>query len=147
MVKPRVSAGGGLPSIAYVLKKGREAGGLVRLYRRLRSKNACKTCAFGMGGAKGGMVTETGRFPEVCKKSVQAQAGDMSPPIPESVFAARSIATLEALTSRELEKLGRLAFSILADEDDTHFRRVGWDEAIDRVGLALRDAPPAEVFF
>ena len=35
----------------------------------MRSKNACKTCALGMGGQRGGMVNELGHFPEVCKKS------------------------------------------------------------------------------
>ena len=77
MPKPRVSAGGGLAAIRYSLRKGREAGGLWKFYNRLRSRNACKTCAFGMGGQRGGMVNEHGRFPEVCKKSIQAQAGDM----------------------------------------------------------------------
>ena len=36
------------------LRKSREAGGFLKLYRRLRSRNACKTCAFGMGGQRGG---------------------------------------------------------------------------------------------
>ncbi|HYR97130.1 MAG TPA: hypothetical protein VEM57_10360, partial [Candidatus Binatus sp.] len=67
MATPRVRAGGGLAAVAYVLRKGREAGGLVALYRRLRSRNACKTCALGMGGQQGGMVNEAGHFPEVCK--------------------------------------------------------------------------------
>ena len=78
MARPRVGSGGGLAALTYVLRKGREAGGLLRLYRRLRSRNACKTCGLGMGGQLGGMRNEVGHFPEVCKKSVQAQAGDMA---------------------------------------------------------------------
>jgi len=73
-------------AIAYTLRKGREAGGLLRLYRRLRTRNACKTCAFSMGGQRGGMVNEAGGFPEVCKKSIQAQVGDIQGPISESFF-------------------------------------------------------------
>ena len=46
----KARAGGGWSSIGYALKKGREAGGLFRLYRALRARNACKTCALGMGG-------------------------------------------------------------------------------------------------
>ena len=65
MPKPRVSAGGGLAAIRYSLLKGREAGGLWKFYNRMRSRNACKTCAFGMGGQRGGMVNEHGRFPAV----------------------------------------------------------------------------------
>ena len=147
MARPRVAAGGGLAAVAYVLRKGREAGGLLRLYRRLRSHNACKTCALGMGGQQGGMVDEAGRFPEVCKKSVQAQAGDMAAPIAEPYFRATPIAALERLGSAELERLGRLAFPLVAADGDTHFRRVSWAEALDRAGAALRAAPPEEVFF
>ncbi len=147
MAKPRVSAGGGLPATLYVLKKGRESGSSWALYKRLRSRNACKTCALGMGGQRGGMVNEAGHFPEVCKKSVQAQAGDMGRTISEAWFRKTPIATMEALTSRELEKLGRLTFPVIAREGDTHFRRTSWAESLDATGEALRGARPEEVFF
>src|SRR5689334_13277747 len=126
MARPRVRAGGGFAAVAYVLRKGRDAGGILRLYRRLRSANACKTCALGMGGRAGGMVNEVGHFPEVCKKSVQAQAGDMAPAIAEEFFRRTPITALERMTSAELERLGRLAFPIVADQGDAHFRRLGW---------------------
>jgi molybdopterin-dependent oxidoreductase alpha subunit len=147
MATPSVAAGGGLAAVAYVLQKGREAGGLWRLYRRLRSRNTCKTCALGMGGQLGGMVNEAGHFPEVCKKSVQAQAGDMAGAISEDVFRQTPIARLETLGSAEMERLGRLAFPVLAGESDTHFRRISWREALDRAGAAIKAAPPEEVFF
>jgi hypothetical protein len=65
MRKPK--SGGGWPAIWYTIRKGREAGGIWKMWKALRSKNACKTCALGMGGQKGGMVNERGHFPEVCK--------------------------------------------------------------------------------
>src|SRR5581483_9942943 len=114
MHRPRVAAGGGLAAVRYVWKKGREAGGILPLYRRLRSRNACKTCALGMGGQRGGMVNEAGHFPEVCKKSVQAQAGDMAGAIDEAWFRATSIVEMARLTSAEMERLGRLAFPVMA---------------------------------
>ncbi len=147
MARPRVGAGGGFAAVTYVLGKGREAGGLLRLYRRLRSRNACKTCALGMGGQQGGMVNEAGHFPEVCKKSVQAQAGDMAAPIGEQYFRTTPIAAMARLGSAGLERLGRLAFPLVAADGDTHFRRVSWAEALDRAGAALRAARPEEVFF
>jgi len=147
MARPRVTAGGGFAAVAYVLRKGREAGGLLRLYRRLRARNVCKTCAVGMGGQLGGMVNEASHFPEVCKKAVQAQAGDMAGPIGEEYFRTTPIARMERLTSAELERLGRLAFPVMAEAGDTHFRRVPWGEALDRAAAALRAAPPEEVFF
>src|SRR5881398_3380252 len=147
MARPRVAAGGGLAAVAYVLRKGREAGGLLRLYRRLRSRNACKSCALGMGGQEGGMVNEAGHFPEVCKKSVQAQAGDMAAPIPEHYFRTPSIARLAEPGSAGLERLGRLGFPLLAEDGDTHFRRISWPEVIDRAAAALLAAAPEEIFF
>ena len=144
---PRIRSGGGFAALLYVLRKGREAGGIVRLYRRLRTRNACKTCAVGMGGQQGGMTNEAGHFPEVCKKSVQAQAGDMAGTIAEEVVRTTSLVRLEQLGSRELEGLGRLGFPLLAGPGDTHFRRVSWSEALDRAAAGLRATPPAESFF
>lgn len=129
MVTPRVKAAGGFAAMKYVLAKGRGVG-TIALYKRLRSKNACKTCALGMGGQHGGMVNEAGHFPEVCKKSVQAQAADMGKVITESDLARLSLTQLEKLTSAEAEALGRLAFPIVCAPGDTHFRRASWDDAM-----------------
>lgn len=145
MATPRVSAAGGFAALRYVLKKGQKVG-LWKLWTRMRSKNACKTCAVGMGGARGGMVNEAGHFPEVCKKSVQAQAGDMQAAIPETFFRSNSIAALSRLSPRELEELGRLAFPLMAEEGDTHYRRVTWDEALAATATAFQTTKPDEAF-
>ncbi len=147
MPKPLVRAGGGFSAIRYSLRKGREAGGVLQLYRRLRSRNACKTCALGMGGQRGGMVNEQGRFPEVCKKSIQAQAADMQRPIPESFFRDHSLAELERWSSMQLEAAGRLAFPLAWTEGTTHFRRIDWNEALDRLAAELTAAAPEQTFF
>ncbi len=147
MARPRVSAAGGFAALAYTFRKGREAGGVFKLYRRMRAKNACKTCAYGMGGQQGGMVNETGSFPEVCKKSLQAQAGDMQSPIGDAFFRDHSIAELETWSSLQMEAAGRLAFPIAWQTGDTHFRRIGWDEALDRVASDLKASPPEATFF
>lgn len=147
MGTPRVDAAGGLAATAYVLKKGLETGRPWELWKRLRSRNTCKTCALGMGGQHGGMVNEAGHFPEVCKKSVQAQVGDMQGGIAEDFFARTSLADLESFTSADLEALGRLTFPVAAGPRDTHYRRISWEEALDRAGRALREASPDRVFF
>lgn len=147
MARHRVSAGGGLPAIVYVFRKAREAGGILRLYRRMRSRNTCKTCAVGMGGQLGGMVNEAGHFPEFCKKSVQAQAADMGPAITEETLRDHPLARLARLTPRELDRLGRITFPMLAEAGDGCFRRISWDEAFGRMAAALRAADPRRVFF
>src|SRR5437879_12919930 len=101
----------------------------------------------GMGGQLGGMTNEARHFPEVCKKSVQAQAGDMAGTIGEEFFRTMPLVSLERLGSRELEGLGRLAFPILAGPGDTHFRRVSWSEAPARPAAELRTTRPGRTFF
>jgi hypothetical protein len=68
-----IKSGGGWNAILYTLRMANQVGWM-SLWRAMRSKNACKTCALGMGGQLGGMVNEAGYFPEVCKKSLQAMA-------------------------------------------------------------------------
>ncbi|HZR81239.1 MAG TPA: FdhF/YdeP family oxidoreductase [Candidatus Binatia bacterium] len=146
MAKP-VRSGGGWAAVRYTLARAREAGGAVRLTRRLATHNACKTCAVGMGGQRGGMRNEHGSFPEVCKKSVQAQAADMQPPIDEDFFARHPVADLERMTARELEHAGRLGFPVVWREGDERFRRIDWREAYDVASSALAACRPERAFF
>ncbi|HLK11514.1 MAG TPA: FdhF/YdeP family oxidoreductase [Candidatus Binatia bacterium] len=145
-MRPRRS-GGGPAAVGYSLRKAREAGGLVPLARRLRARNACKTCALGMGGQRGGMVNERGSFPEVCKKSIQAQAADMQPPIDEALLREHDLGALERMGSRRLEALGRLGFPICWRAGERGFRRVSWDEALAIAAAALRATTPERTFF
>jgi molybdopterin-dependent oxidoreductase alpha subunit len=121
--------------------------GFAGFWRGLRSKNSCRTCALGMGGQRGGMVNESGHFPEVCKKSMQALAADMRPPLSADDLSSRTLADLRKLTSRELEALGRLTTPLYAGPDSTHFEPISWDEALDAVGERLQDTPPDRSFF
>jgi hypothetical protein len=43
----------------------------------MSARNTCKTCALGIGGQRGGMRNEGGKWPEVCKKSLQAMVADI----------------------------------------------------------------------
>jgi molybdopterin-dependent oxidoreductase alpha subunit len=100
-----------------------------------------------MGGQLGGMVNEAGRFPEVCKKSIQAMAADMQGRIRPGFFDQFSLSDLQSFTSRELEASGRLVEPVIAGPDDTHFRAISWDEAIRRIGEKLKSVEPDETFF
>ncbi len=141
------TAGGGWQAIRYCLNAARAAGGFFRLYRALRSKNACKTCALGMGGQRGGMVNEAGSFPEVCKKSVQAMAADMQPAIPESFWREHSVAELQSWSPRELESAGRLVQPLRLAPEATHYEPISWHEAYRRTTQGFRGADPSRTFF
>jgi hypothetical protein len=110
-----MKAQGGFRSIRYVLTKSFRAGGLRAMWKSMRSPNTCKTCALGMGGERGGMVNEAGKFPEFCKKSVQAMAADMQGAITPEFFERYTIAQLSAMSPRELESCEGWCFLFLQD--------------------------------
>src|SRR5262245_24781365 len=103
----RKNSGGGWAAIMYSLRMANRVGWR-RLWSALRAKNACKTCAVGMGGQRGGMVNEAGHFPEVCKKSLQAMVADLQGGIHDDFFRTYSLSQLQTLSPRELEWSGRL---------------------------------------
>ena len=140
------TSGGGWKAVRYTLRMANQAGWLP-LWRAMRSRNACKTCALGMGGQMGGMVNEAGHFPEVCKKSLQAMVADMQAGVSPEFFARYSIAELRALSPRELESCGRLVDPLYAAPGATHYRVVSWDEALDRVAAGLKANGPGRSFF
>lgn len=143
----RVGSGGGFRAIAYTFKKGREAGGIWKLYKAMRSRNSCKTCALGMGGQKGGMVNESGSFPEVCKKSLQAMVADMQPGILPTFWEKTSIDDLKKLSPRELEHLGRLIHPLRYRKGSDRYEVITWDEAFDSIVGHLNAVVPDETFW
>ena len=143
----KVSSGGGWPAIWYTLRKGREAGGLWKLWNAMRSKNACKTCALGMGGQRGGMVNEQGHFPEVCKKSLQAMVADMQGAIESNFWQQYTLDDLKQFTPRELENCGRLTQPLLATPELRRYQPISWEDALQCIGSKLRELSPAETFW
>jgi len=145
MKKPK--SGGGWHAIAYAWRKSREAGGVWRMWKAMRTKNACKTCAVGMGGQLGGMVNEAGRHFELCKKSLQAMAADMQGAISSQFWSTYSVQQLQAFTPRELESCGRLVEPVLYERPGDYYRPITWDEAFERIAWRLRSLSPDEAFF
>jgi len=145
-MKP-IKSGGGWRAIAYSLRVARRVGGLRKFYKALASRNACKTCALGMGGQAGGMRDEAGRWPEVCKKSMQAMAADMQGRIGAEFWQKYSIDEMRAMSPRDLEHMGRLAEPVYAGPTDSHYRPISWDEAMRLCGERFAATPPDENFF
>src|SRR5688500_9777207 len=143
-MKP-LKSGGGWRAIFYSMRLAKRVG-YARFCSAMRSKNACKTCAVGMGGQLGGMVNEAGYFPEVCKKSFQAMASDMQDAIPREFFAQNSIHQLRAMTPRQLEASGRLIDPMSLPKGATHYQPIGWDEALSLITQRLRTSGPNRSF-
>ncbi len=145
-MKP-LNAGGGWRAIKQSLKYAHRAGGIIRMMRAMLSKNACKTCALGMGGQRGGMVNERGNFPAVCKKSMQAMAADLQGAIRGGFFERFSVDQLRRMTPRDLELSGRIVKPLYLGKHATHYREVSWDDAMKGIVGKLRETDPQESFF
>ncbi len=140
------SSGGGWPAITYVLDLADRVGWW-KLWRAIRTKNACKTCALGMGGQHGAMRNEAGHWPEICKKSFQAMAADMQDGLRPDFFRRYSLAELRALSPRELESAGRIVQPLHAAAGDAHYRVIEWDQALAQIVERFKTAPPGQTFF
>jgi molybdopterin-dependent oxidoreductase alpha subunit len=143
----KYKSGGGWPAVFYTWRKAREAGGIRKLWKAMRSKNACKTCALGMGGQRGGMVNELGHFPEVCKKSLQAMVADMQGAIRSDFWQRYSTRELQQLSPRELEACGRLVEPVLYTRETGRYTPISWDDALSRIVTKLRATPADETFW
>jgi len=143
----KVKTGGGWPAVWYSLRKAREAGGLWKFWKAMRSRNACKTCALGMGGQKGGMVNESGHFPEVCKKSMQAMVADMQGAIQADFWQEYTPDHLKSFTPRELEHCGRLVEPVVFTRDAGRYTPISWDDAFGRIANKLAELTADETFW
>jgi anaerobic selenocysteine-containing dehydrogenase len=143
----RLRSGGGWQAVFYTFRKAREAGGFWKFWKAMRSKNACKTCALGMGGQKGGMVNEAGNFPEVCKKSLQAMAADMQGAIKPQFYSTYSVPQLQAFSPRELESCGRLTQPVLLKKGSQYYQPISWEEALHKIVAKLKGLPANETFW
>lgn len=143
----KITSGGGWPAIFYTLTKAREVGGLWKLWKAMRSRNACKTCALGMGGQAGGMVNEVGGFPEVCKKSLQAMAADMQGAIKPEFWSTYATAQLQKFSPRDLETCGRLVQPVVVRAGEDYYQPISWEEAYRRIVDKLRAVTADETFW
>ncbi len=100
-----------------------------------------------MGGQAGGMVNESGHFPEVCKKSFQAMVGDMQGGIPDDFFQTYSVAQLSKFTPYQLEHSGRLVKPLILKKGSQHYQPITWSEAMERIVTKLRDTEPRKSFW
>jgi len=141
--KPPV--GGGVKKIITALQTIQRIG-LLDSQKALSSNNACKACALGMGGQRGGMTNELGEFPAICNKSIQAQSSDIQPPIPSEIFDF-TLDDFNALSPHELEHLGRLGSPIYRAPGADRFETVEWSWAISHAIKRFRSVAANQTFF
>lgn len=137
---------GGWKSIYYTLHVASEVG-YKSFWKSIRSKNSCKTCAYGMGGQKGGMVNEVGEHLQICKKSMQAMKSDLQKPIPGDYFRSTNIRAIRALHPMSKEKLGRLNSILYKKPGDEKFSVLDWAQAYEIISNKLKATDAQRTFY
>ena len=100
-----------------------------------------------MGGQKGGMTNEVYSFPEICKKSIQAQLTDIQQAIPESLFQDNTIADFKQINPRKLERLGRLNTPLYNTRENNQYIPISWNKALEKIKITLQQTDPERTFF
>ncbi|MFW5701472.1 MAG: histidine kinase, partial [Bacteroidota bacterium] len=137
---------GGLRSIGYAMRASYRTG-FFKMSQSMRSKNTCKSCAYGSGGQRGGMTDEAGNYPEVCKKSFQANLSDIQNAIDPDIFNRFSIDDFRRMNGREIDRLGRLTHTIYKNAGDTHYRIISPSEAIRIISEKMKSISGRRSFF
>ncbi|MEP0946496.1 FdhF/YdeP family oxidoreductase [Nodosilinea sp. FACHB-141] len=135
--------GGGLPIIQYWAQKTLSPQG-PQIWQTLFHKSACLSCAWGTGGQNGGFINELEEPLQRCMKSVQAISSELQPGLGDHFFARHTISELQALTSREADRLGRLSFPVIRRAGSDHYEPIAWEE-IYQLTTAGFSLPPERV--
>ncbi len=118
--------GGGLPVIQYWIEK--TLAHRLLLWQKLNHHSACKSCAWGTGGQRGGFRNEAGEPLQRCAKGVEAVAGDLQSAVTPGFLERTPLTRLRTLTSQQAERLGRLSHPLILRPGADHYERLGWDE-------------------
>lgn len=136
----------GIPGVAHALEISLKQMGPVRSAETLLRVNQktgfdCPGCAWPEGDKR--------HVAEFCENGAKAVAEEATlRTVTSAFFAAHPVAELEEWDDFALGQQGRLTEPMLLEEGATHYRPVGWDEALDLVAEELRAcASPDEAIF
>ncbi|TDX75966.1 molybdopterin-dependent oxidoreductase alpha subunit [Rathayibacter sp. PhB151] len=136
----------GIPGVAHALQISLKQMGPLRSAETLLRVNQktgfdCPGCAWPEGDKR--------HVAEFCENGAKAVAEEATlRTVTADFFAAHSMTELEGWDDYQLGQQGRLTEPMLLDEGATHYRPVGWDEALDVVADELRAcADPDQAIF
>ncbi|MEB3331539.1 MAG: FdhF/YdeP family oxidoreductase, partial [Synechococcaceae cyanobacterium] len=96
-------------------------------------------------GQGGGFRDELGEPLQRCLKSVESIQAELLPAVPAEVFAGRTLAELQRLSSAECDRLGRLDQPLIRREGSDHYEPIGWQEVHALTAEAFRTPAPERV--
>jgi molybdopterin-dependent oxidoreductase alpha subunit len=108
---------------------------------RILSSGVCDGCALGVAGFRDWTIKGV----HLCTTRLNLLRLNTMGPLDPSVLS--DVKTLETMSGAELRHLGRLPYPMIRRRGDAGFRRIGWEEALDLVGVRIREAGPDRIGF
>jgi molybdopterin-dependent oxidoreductase alpha subunit len=105
------------------------------------SRGVCDGCALGVAGLHDWTV----KGPHLCMTRLNLLRLNTMPALDHRLLA--DAPGLARLDNQQLRKLGRLAHPMLRERGQKGFRRIAWDEALDRIASRIRAAGPQRTAF
>jgi molybdopterin-dependent oxidoreductase alpha subunit len=103
---------------------------------RILRHGVCDGCSLGPRGLRDDVIPGV----HLCLTRLGLLRLNTMGPIPDGALA--DVSRLEALSSEELRRLGRVQYPMLRRSGERGFSRISWDEAIDLVADRMRTADP-----
>jgi molybdopterin-dependent oxidoreductase alpha subunit len=105
------------------------------------TRGVCDGCALGVAGLRDWTV----RGPHLCMTRLNLLRLNTIGPL--DVGRLDDVSALRQLDNRQLRELGRLPYPMLRERGAKGFRRIAWEEALERVAQRVRGVDPRRIAF
>ncbi len=107
---------------------------------RILTKGVCDGCALGVSG----LQDQTLKGPHLCTTRLNVLRLNTMPAIKEEVLH-QDIDELRKMDSSDLRKLGRIPYPLSRKPGERQFKRISWDEALDKMADKVKNIDPKQL--
>lgn len=108
---------------------------------KVLNRGVCDGCALGVAGFKDWTV----KGPHLCMTRLNLLRLNTMPAMDTTAFDDTT--QLETMDNAQLRKLGRLPYPMLREGNEHRFRRITWEEALERICARIRATDPQRLAF
>ncbi len=108
---------------------------------KVLSQGVCDGCALGVAGLHDWTISGT----HLCMTRLNLLRLNTMPAFDPAVLS--DVSQMQTRSNAELRELGRLPFPMIRETGEKGFRRISWNEALERTGRRIRQADPERLAF
>ncbi|TMW72069.1 FdhF/YdeP family oxidoreductase [Alteribacter natronophilus] len=109
---------------------------------RILTQGVCDGCALGVAG----LYDQTLSGPHICTTRLNVLRLNTMPAIKDDVLF-QDVDELKKMNSSELRQLGRIPYPLSRKPGEKKFKRITWDEAMDRIAGKVKKINPKQLSF